>query len=187
MAAKPKRVQARKGRQQPAKQSRGVSGRKSAKHEQMHARGSRQTNGREEQSRHEKINPMMAGSHFAEAVGLPPQVMGWSGKQPGGQFENMLSQLWNLGGNGSSSRYMRAMAQANVEMMELLGRRGRAYLNLPANLAQCRTPQQMWGEQARFIQDMIKDCQVANDRMVNCWMEAATVMTGGESQRNATS
>jgi len=133
----------------------------------------------------------MAGEEVRRATrqmewpGTAPQVMGWTSRGPAKQIENMINQFWSMGGNGGSSRYMRALAQANVEMVGLLGRRSRAYLDLPAHLAQCRTPQQMWDEQAKFLQDMMQDYQVTNDRMMNCWMEAAAPLLSGEPRQRA--
>lgn len=186
MAAKPKRVQSKRGRQQTMKQSRGP-GRRRAKPEQEEARAAPETNGHEEPDLSEPMEqPFMAASEFARATreqikratgqsgwsGVRPQVLGWSGTGPAQQVENMVKQFWNLGGTDGSNPYMRALAQANVEMVGLIGRRSRAYLDLPTHLAQCRTPQQILEEQAKFFQEMLHDYQVTNDRMVNCWIEA---------------
>ncbi|MCL4767773.1 MAG: hypothetical protein KJZ80_16215 [Hyphomicrobiaceae bacterium] len=179
MAAKPKRVQARKGRQQPARQSRAQAGRKTAKPQ-------REETGGLEHARQSFMEAMQAAPQAARAgeqarrafgqtgwTGAAPQVLGWAATAPAKQLESMVAQIWGAAGNGGSSRYMHALAQANVEMVGLLGRRSRAYLDLPAHLAKCRTPQQMWDEQAKFFQEMMHDYQVTNDRMMNTWMEAA--------------
>lgn len=150
--------------------------------------GAREVEWQEDVRPSERISePYTAASQFARAAseqfkratgqrggGDPAtQVMGWTASEPAQQLENMVSQFWNMAGDGGPSRYMRAFAQANVEMVGLLGRRSRAYLDLPMHLARCRSPQQVVEEQAKFFQDMLHDYQVANDRMINTWMEAA--------------
>ncbi len=134
----------------------------------------------------------MAASKFARAAseqikqaasesgwaGARPQVLGWSGAGPAEQFEDMVRQFWTAGGSNGPTRYMEAIARANVEMAGLLGRRSRAYLELPKQLSRCRTPQQMLEEQAKFFQDMLHDYQVTNDRVVNCWIEATGASAG---------
>lgn len=158
----------------------------------------REGNGQESFEHSEQMEQsQMPASQFARAAGeqfrrlagqtgwadAPPQVMGWTGTEAGQQLENMLSQFWNVGGNGGASRYMRALAQTNVEMVGLMGRRSRAYLDFPSNLAKCRSPQQFVEQQARFFQDMLHDYQAANDRMVNCWIEAASPQQRQQNQQ----
>lgn len=196
---KSKRVQTGKGRQPPAKKSHAASGRKTAK---VEARSAREGNGHEglASSQHMDSQRMDQASEqpweeFARAAreqikqaigrGPSPQVRGWTSTAPVKQFEDMMIQLWNFGGDGGTNRYMRAMAQANVEMVGLLGRRSRAYLDLPTHLAQCRTAQQMWDEQTRFFHDMLQDYQAANDRMMSCWMEFATPAIPEEAAQRA--
>lgn len=189
MAAKPKRVHARKGQKHSARQSRGTSRRNPAMFEQRQVRNSLEGNGHEDLVRAESVEqPPEAVAQFARMASeqvkqsstqrkrtdATTQVLGWASRVPAKQIENMMGQMWKMGENGGSSRYMRALAQANVEMVGLVGRRSKAYFDLPAHLAQCRTPQQMWDEQTRFLQDMLLDYQVTNDRMVNCWVEAAS-------------
>lgn len=188
MAAKPKRVQGRKGRPQLPKKGRGPGRRPKAEVGEMHAMGAREPNGHEERAGSEEMEqPGMAASQLArllseqikqaggpkEWAGATPQVFGWAGTGPAEQLESMVRQFWNLGANGEPSRYMKAMAQANAEMVGLMGRRSRAYLDLPAHLARCRTPQQVLDEQAKFLQEMLHDYQVTNDRVMSAWREAA--------------
>lgn len=136
----------------------------------------------------EMVQPGMAASRFAKMAseqikqatgeawaGATPQVLGWAATGPAEQFETMLRQFWNLGTDSEPSRYVRAMTQANVEMVGLMGRRSRAYLDFPAHLARCRTPQQVLDEQAKFVQEMLHDYQATNDRVMNAWMEAAAL------------
>lgn len=80
--------------------------------------------------------------------------------------------LWNGAGNGQLRSYAVALARANVEMWGLLSRRGRAYVDLSSQLAQCRTPQQVCNEHAMYITDMMHDWQVTNDRLMSIWASA---------------
>ena len=187
VAAQPKRVQAKQGRQTLSKKGRGPGRRRKAEAGEAQVREPREPNGHhEEMPRLEELGePGAKADRFTRAAGeqmrqatdqnswsgIAPQVLGWATTGPAEQFDAMLRQLWS--GNGEPSRYARALAQANVEMIGLIGRRSRAYLDLPAHLARCRTPQQLMDEQAKFFQDMLHDYQVTNDRMMNYWMEAA--------------
>lgn len=185
MAAKPKHVQGRKGRL--PRKGRGPGRRSSAEMGETQAAGAAEPNGHEEVPRSEEEQSGMASAQFARSAGeqmrqaserawrgLTPQVLGWSATAPAEQLESMMRQLWGLGANGDANRYARALAQTNVEMVGLIGRRSRAYMDLPANLARCRTPQQVLDEQARFFQEMLHDYQVTNDRVMNCWAEVAS-------------
>ena len=97
MVAKPKRVQVKKGRKQPARQSRGPSRRKTAMVEQEQARSTREGNGHEELAQAERVEQpqeamaqfaRMAGEQVRQAVrqtgwaGAAPQVLGWTGRAP---------------------------------------------------------------------------------------------------------
>jgi hypothetical protein len=48
--------------------------------------------------------------------------------------------------------------------MTLVNRRARALFNLPTQIARCRSPFELWGVQARFIQEGFSDYadQVSN-------------------------
>ena len=186
MPAKPKRAQSRRGPQQSARQRKG-QGKRQARPAQEQSRAAPEKNGHEDAVFTEAFEqPFMAASELARAgreqfermtgqtgwAGAKPQVLGWSGTGPAEQLEDLVRQFWTAGGSDGPNRYVEAMAKANVEMAGLLGRRSRAYFNLPTQLSRCRTPEQMLEEQAKFFQDMLHDYQVTNDRVVNCWIEA---------------
>lgn len=46
---------------------------------------------------------------------------------------------------------VKAMAKSSAEMMSLASRRAQAYLELPARLGTCRSPQDVFAEQTRFV------------------------------------
>jgi len=171
----------RRGRPSKSPQNRRSAKRSTTpeKEQEMKVRGGNgkeEARGREE-FEHSTADFGRAAKLFREATsaglgGMAPQVMGWAAEGPAQQIESMMRQFWNFSDDGASGRYARALAQANVELVGLLGRRSRAYLDWPAHLARCRSPQQFWDEQAKFLQDMLQDYQVTNDRVMNCWLEA---------------
>ena len=63
-------------------------------------------------------------------------------------------------------------ARANLELVSLAGRRAKAYLDLPAVLAQCRGPQDIFAAQAMFWQSMVRDYAECSQRMVTALREA---------------
>ena len=46
---------------------------------------------------------------------------------------------------------------AGVDVMALMNRRAQAYLELPARLARCNSPFQIWRVQAQFVQECFTD------------------------------
>jgi hypothetical protein len=61
-------------------------------------------------------------------------------------------------------------------MMSLAGRRARAYLELPAALSRCRSPQDLAGEQVRFWQTAAQHYAETS----RCFMETwSTMLTAG--------
>lgn len=61
---------------------------------------------------------------------------------------------------------MKCAACANMEFVSLAGRRTKAYLDIPNELAQCRGPQDLFAVQARFWQAMVRDYAEYSQRMV---------------------
>jgi len=52
---------------------------------------------------------------------------------------------------------MKCAACANMQFASLAGRRAKAYLDIPSEMAQCRGPQDLFAVQARFWQTMVRD------------------------------
>lgn len=52
---------------------------------------------------------------------------------------------------------MKRAACANMEFASFAGRRTKAYLDIPNEIAQCRGPQDILAAQARFWQTMVRD------------------------------
>ena len=59
------------------------------------------------------------------------------------------------------------------DVLGLIGRRTTAMLELPMRMARCHSPFEFWSEQARFIQEVISDCQSVALRIVTTPLEAA--------------
>lgn len=60
-------------------------------------------------------------------------------------------------------------ARCNLELMSLAGRRARAYLELPAALSRCRSPQDLAGEQVRFWQTAAQDYVESGRTLMQAW------------------
>lgn len=60
---------------------------------------------------------------------------------------------------------MKCAACANMEFVSLAGRRAKAYLDIPSELAQCRGPQDFFAAQAKFWQTMMRDYAEYSHRM----------------------
>ena len=57
---------------------------------------------------------------------------------------------------------------ADLNVVGLMNRRTRAFLELPARMARCHSPFELWSEQTRFMQGILSDCQsVAHHLMMN--------------------
>ena len=63
----------------------------------------------------------------------------------------------------------KAMVLANCEVASLMSKRARAYLDLPATIASCRTPYELLQEQQAFWQQCAKDYGKAVTAMSSVW------------------
>ena len=61
---------------------------------------------------------------------------------------------------------MKRAVCANLELASLAGRRAKAYLDMPNELAQCRGPQDVFAAQAKFWQTMVRDYAEYSQRVV---------------------
>lgn len=70
-----------------------------------------------------------------------------------------MSQAFTAFGSASKAfePAIKSMARCNIEMLSLMNRRTQAYLELPAQLAQCKGPQDMVDAQMRFWQSAADD------------------------------
>lgn len=63
----------------------------------------------------------------------------------------------------------KAAVLANCEVASLVSKRARAYLDLPATMASCRTPYEMFEKQQAFWQQCAKDYGKAANAMSSVW------------------
>lgn len=80
---------------------------------------------------------------------------------------------------------VRSAAQANLEAFGLASRRAQAYLEVPARLAQCRTPQDLLAEQMRFWQTAMAQYQDSSRKMVALWGQAVPELPIGKADKAA--
>lgn len=73
---------------------------------------------------------------------------------------------------------MRQFARCQIEMQGLMSRRAQAYLEIPGRLANCRSPQELANEQARFWQTAYQQYTECSQRMMNAWTQALTPVGG---------
>jgi Phasin protein. len=66
---------------------------------------------------------------------------------------------------------MKALARWQLEAMGLLSRRAQAYIEIPARLSRCRSPQDLLSEQARFMQTAFQQYQESSKRMIDAWVQ----------------
>jgi hypothetical protein len=62
------------------------------------------------------------------------------------------------------------------DVLGLIGRRTTAVLELPMRMARCHSPFEFWSEQARFMQEVISDCQSVALRIVTTPIELSRMM-----------
>lgn len=81
-------------------------------------------------------------------------------------LQRKTRQRFNRGsGSGASPR------SNGFDVLGLIGRRTTAVLELPMRMARCHSPFEFWTEQARFMQEVISDCQSVAIRIVTTPLE----------------
>jgi hypothetical protein len=84
-----------------------------------------------------------------------------------GPFGN-LSQAYFSGLDLMAKRYepaFRGVGRWNLEMFGLMSRRAQAWLEVPARLSTCRTPQDLMREQIQFWQSATRDYVESGQRL----------------------
>jgi hypothetical protein len=59
---------------------------------------------------------------------------------------------------------------AQLELLDFMTRRAEAYVKWPSELAQCRSPREVWDKQARFMEEMVSDYRSTGERLMGTWM-----------------
>ncbi len=93
------------------------------------------------------------------------------------RLENAFGAFWEEAAGDGAQPFVKQAAQANMELIQLAGRRARAAAELPARLVACRSPQEAWAEQMHFLKDMFADYQSATGRLVDALTD--TVISQG--------
>ena len=85
--------------------------------------------------------------------------------QPGNAYFERLVAVTEPAAR-SVTPLVKSAACTNLELMSLAGRRARAYLDIPATLAQCRGPQDLFAAQTQFWQTAFEDYSTCARRIV---------------------
>lgn len=100
----------------------------------------------------------------------------------GAPVPDILAAYWRSFGASAQAAepVIKNAARCNFELMSLAGRRARAYLELPAALSRCRSPQDLAGEQVRFWQTAAQDYTDTGRSVLHAWtaMLAASLRSG---------
>lgn len=76
----------------------------------------------------------------------------------------LMSQAW--------SPLVKSATRANVEAMTFVNRRTRAYMEVPSRIARCRTPGDLFAEQANFWREAAEQYAETSRKMLEAWAPA---------------
>jgi hypothetical protein len=65
--------------------------------------------------------------------------------------------------------YTKAFARTQLEVMGLISRQAQAYMQIPARLSRCRTPQDLAEEQMRFWRTSFDECATSIGRVTEAF------------------
>lgn len=104
-----------------------------------------------------------------------------------GPFQGMVETYF--AGLDSSARslepFYKGVARWQLEAIGLASRRAQAYMEIPSRLAQCRTPQDVLAEQARFWQNAFEHYSESSRRLAAAWSQMATMPTVAGNRANS--
>lgn len=89
------------------------------------------------------------------------------------RYERAYGDFWKVAESDTFVPFARNMARANMEMAALASRRAKAYVEFPAQVTECQTPNEMLNRQMRFFSDMMTDYQETLGRVTRAWVETA--------------
>lgn len=85
-------------------------------------------------------------------------------------FPDIWASWRNLGASTQSAEpFLKGVMRCNLELMGLASRRARAYLDIPASLQRCRSPQDLAAEQMRFWQTAAQDYAEGGRNLMQAW------------------
>lgn len=96
-------------------------------------------------------------------------------------FAPLQSYFSNLDSMSQNMSPLKGIARSQLEMMGFFSRRMQAYMEFPARLQQCRTPQDLMNEQARFWQTAFEQYAESGRRMTEAWAQVG-LMPGYNQQ-----
>lgn len=101
------------------------------------------------------------------------QPMWWHGHAG---FEPLSSQMPSFSPEmfQAFEPFMKGVLQCQFEAMSFWSRRAQAYMEIPARLSQCRTPQDLVNEQMRFWQTAFQHYNESAGRIANAYRQMAT-------------
>ena len=85
-------------------------------------------------------------------------------------------------GNSKASDSNTMPISAGFELIELMNRRTRAFVELPLRMARCHTPFELWSEQTRLMQGFLSDCQSVTRGVMTNAVEALPVTRSTRGQ-----
>jgi hypothetical protein len=89
------------------------------------------------------------------------------------RYERAYGDFWKVAESDSLVPFARNLARTNMEWAGLASRRAKAYVEFPAQVTQCNSPNEMLNRQMRFVGDMVRDYQETLGRVTRAWTEAA--------------
>lgn len=84
-------------------------------------------------------------------------------------FAPLHAYFGSLDSMAQSMSPLKGLARMQLEYTGFLSRRTQAYLEIPSRMQQCRTPQDLFNEQARFWQTAFEQYAEAGRRMTEAW------------------
>ena len=81
---------------------------------------------------------------------------------------------------------LKGVGRWNLELLGFMARRAQAWLEVPARLSRCKTPVDLFNEQAKFWQGTVADYSDGSRRMAAAWSAFAAMpkLTGVQQPRD---
>lgn len=89
-------------------------------------------------------------------------------------FRPFHAYFGSLDTMAQSASPLKSLARCQLEWFGLASRRTQAYLEIPSRLQQCRTPQDLFQEQCRFLQIALEQYAEAGRRIHQAYSEATS-------------
>lgn len=80
--------------------------------------------------------------------------------------------------------YTKALARAQLELMGLMSRRAQAYMEIPARLSRCRSPQDLTAEQMQFWRTEFDEYSSTVGRMTEAFASLMTPSFGAAARED---